>query len=291
MLSPEALQRIRRLQISSSRLVSGLFAGEYRSSFRGRGMEFVDVREYQPGDDVRFIDWNVTARCGRPFAKQFAEERQLTVMLLLDVSPSFRFGTRSDLKCGIAAEICALLAVAALKNNDRAGLALFSDRVESFVPPEKGDAQQFRIIREMLEHRPVGGGTDLAAVLGHLDRLFKRRKVLVIFSDFLSPDYRRALAIAARKHEVIAVTIIDPVELQLPDAGIVDFRIAESGEHMMLDTSARQVRDACRERFQRLRAERRSLFSSLGVDHLELLPGANLLHELLGFFRKRQGRR
>jgi uncharacterized protein (DUF58 family) len=221
MIPKEILKKIRRLQIVTNRVVSDVFAGEYLSVFKGRGMEFNEVREYQPGDEERDIDWNVTARMGRPFVKKFVEERELTVMLLVDASASSRFGTRDRFKSELAAELCAVLAFSAIRNKDRVGLVIFTDRIEKFVPPGKGSRHVLRVIREVLYFRPQGRGTDISLALDYLNRVIRRRSVVFLVSDFLAAGFERALRVSARRHDLVALLVRDPREEELPPAGLV----------------------------------------------------------------------
>ncbi|WP_026840915.1 DUF58 domain-containing protein [Citrifermentans bremense] len=285
--------QLRRLRVLSSRLVTGLFAGEYRSVFKGRGMEFESVREYQPGDDVRNIDWNVTARAGRPFLKQFVEERELNLMLLVDRSASLACPTPRGAKSRLAAEAAALLALAAAKSNDRVGLITCSDRVESFIPPAKGARQAQRIVASLSCGASSGGGTDLAAALDYLARVDRRAGTLCIVSDFLSPDFSRELAAVARRHEVVALVVTDPSDFELPDSGLLDLCDEENGKRSLIDSASPRVRRFFREAALERRARLLEAFASLGVKHLELSTTEPPLHALVRFFQgnRRQGRR
>src|SRR5512135_279787 len=242
MLTSEQLKAVRKIQIRTSHLVSDLFAGQYHSVFKGRGMEFAEVRQYLPGDDVRTIDWNVTARTGAPHVKRYVEERELTVMLLVDASASTHFGTVRQLKSEMAAELAALFAFSAITNNDKVGLVMFSDHVELALPPKKGTRHVLRVIREVLSFSPKGRGTDIAAALEHLNHVSKRRCVTFVISDFLDTRARLALKIANRRHDVIAVVLDDPRDLTLPDVGLLEVQDAESGELMLVDTGDKRVR-------------------------------------------------
>ncbi len=245
MLSKELIRKIRQIQIRTSHQVNEVMAGEYKSAFKGRGMEFDEVREYQPGDDVRTIDWNVTARMGHPFVKRFVEERELTVMLLVDASSSGTFGSINRSKNEVAAELAALLAYSAIRSNDRVGLIIFTDQIEKFVPPKKGRSHVLRVIREILYFtKPEHGTTNIAAALEYLRRVCTRRSVVFVISDFLSQDYTQTLRLAARKHDVIPVTITDPRERELPDIGFLDLMDAETGERILIDTHDANVRKA-----------------------------------------------
>ncbi|OQX88612.1 DUF58 domain-containing protein, partial [candidate division KSB1 bacterium 4484_87] len=242
MIPKEVLKKVKRIEIATRGLVNDVFSGEYHSVFKGRGMEFSEVREYQPGDDIRTIDWNVTARMGHPFVKVFEEERELTVMLLVDVSSSGEFGTFERMKAEIATEICALLAFSAIKNNDKVGLIIFTDQIEKFIPPKKGKSHVLRVIRELLYHKPEGTKTDISSALEYLNRVTRRRSVVFLVSDFISSDYDKALQIANRRHDIVAITVTDPREVEMPNVGFVELEDAETGEIVLVDTSVGSVR-------------------------------------------------
>ncbi|NUO81345.1 DUF58 domain-containing protein, partial [candidate division KSB1 bacterium] len=235
MIPKEILKKVRRLEIQTRALVNDVFSGEYHSVFKGRGMAFAEVREYVLGDDVRNIDWNVTARTGHPFVKVFDEERELTVMLLVDVSSSGEFGTHEQMKGDIAAEICALLAFSAIKNNDKVGLIIFTDRIEKFVPPKKGRTHVLRVLREVLYHKPEGHGTNITTALEYLNRVIRRKAVVFLVSDFLSEGYEKALRVAGKRHDLVAIPITDPRETEIPNVGLVELEDAETGEVHLLD--------------------------------------------------------
>ena len=290
MLSREQLRAVRKIQIRTSHLVSNLFAGQYQSVFKGRGMEFAEVRLYQPGDDVRTIDWNVTARSGTPHVKRFAEERELTVMLVVDASASTIFGSRRQTKQALAAELSALLAFSAITNNDKVGLVMFSDRIELALPPRKGNRHVLRVIREILSRRPTGRGTDIPAALEHLGRVTKRRCVVFLVSDFLTPGWRRALRIAARRHDVIAVVLEDPREAELPAVGLVDLEEAETGERWTVDTRDSRVRDAFARAAALARAERDRELRASDVDAIVVGTDRPYTDILFRFFRMRERR-
>ncbi|UCH44217.1 MAG: DUF58 domain-containing protein [Nitrospiraceae bacterium] len=290
MIPKEILQQIRRIQITTSRMVTDVFAGHYHSVFKGRGMEFDEVREYQPGDDIRSIDWNVTARTGNPFVKKFVEERELTIMLVLDISRSSYFGSVNRLKRAVAAELCSLLAMSAIKNNDRVGLIAFTDRIEKFVPPRKGLSHVLRIIREAIYFEPEGRGTDIAGALEYLSRITNRSSVTFIISDFYATEYKRPLSIANRRHDIVALSITDPREQQLPAIGLIHLEDAERGHRFMLDTSSPQVRNEYSARAQKLFDERQRLFRSVNVDHIDIRTDVPYLQELYKFFRMRERR-
>jgi uncharacterized protein (DUF58 family) len=290
MIPKELLKNIRRIQITTSRMVTDAFAGHYHSVFKGRGMEFDEVREYQPGDDIRSIDWNVTARTGHPFIKKFVEERELTLMLLLDMSRSSYFGTVSKLKRHLSSEICSLLALSAIKNNDKAGLIIFTDRIEKFVPPRKGLSHVLRIIRETLYHKPEGKGTDIPVALEYLSRVINRSSVAFVISDFYAKGYEKSLSIVNRRHDVIAISITDPRETDLPDIGIVNLEDAETGRNFMLDTSSSSVRSKYRTNALRIFEERQKIFRSTNIDHVDIHTDMPYAMELYKFFRMRERR-
>jgi len=286
----ELLRRIRRIEIRTRRLVNESMAGEYHSVFRGRGMEFSDVREYQVGDDIRTIDWNVTSRMGHPYVKKYVEERELTVALLVDLSGSAAFGSRSQMKGDIAAELSALLAFSAIQNNDRVGLIAFTDRIEKFVPARKGRTHVLRVIREILGAAPAGRGTDIGTALDYAMRVFRRRSVMFVISDFMAAGWERAFKRAARRHDLSAFVIGDPREEILPAVGLVELEDAETGERMLLDSSDRQVHLGLKARALERRDQRRRFFRTLGVDSLELATDRPYDLPLVRFFAARARR-
>ena len=290
MLNREQLKAVRKIQIRTSHLVTDIFAGQYQSVFKGRGMEFAEVRLYQPGDEVRTIDWNVTARTGVPHVKRYAEERELTVMLLVDASASTRFGSVRQLKSTLAAELGALFAFSAITNNDKVGLVMFSDRIELAVPPRKGTRHVLRVIREVLSLQPQGHGTDLAGALEHLQTVSKRRSVVFVLSDFLDASAERALKIAARRHDVIAVVLDDPRERELPDVGLVELEEAETGERYVVDTGDAHLRKAFAESAAVARVARDRWLHAANVDAIMVTTDRPYTEALLRFFRMR-GRR
>ncbi len=290
MLTVEALRQVRRIHIRTRRLVDGIFAGEYHSVFKGRGMEFAEVREYVPGDDVRTIDWNVTARIGHPYVKRYVEERELTVMLLVDFSASGQFGSVAKIKTEVATELCALLALSAIKNNDKVGLILFTDQIERFVPPQKGKNRALRVIREMLYFEPERRGTDIGQALEYLHRISRRRSVSFLLSDFLATGYERALRLARRRHDVIPICISDRREASLPNVGLLTLRDLESGQQVLIDTGSARVREEYRRRRAAAVAERRRAFRALGIDSIEVETDQPIIHPLMRFFRQREKR-
>lgn len=290
MIPKEILKNIRRIQIVTSRLVTDVFAGQYQSVFKGKGMEFYEVREYQPGDEIRSIDWNVTARMGHPYVKKFIEERELTVMLLLDVSRSSYFGSVKQLKRRLAAELSSLLAFSAHKNNDKIGLIIFSDKIEKFVPPRKGLRHVLRVIREALYFEPKGKGTNIAHVLEYLNRVTKRRTITFLISDFLDKGYKKRLSVSNKRHDIVALTITDPRETELPDIGILRMNDAETGEEFMIDTGNAQFRKEYRKKALLRIDERRRMLGSINIDAIDIYTDRPYVKELIRFFKKREKR-
>jgi uncharacterized protein (DUF58 family) len=291
MIPTEILKKVRRIQIVTSALVNDVFAGQYHSAFKGRGMEFEEVREYQPGDDVRTIDWNVTARAGRPFVKNFREERELTVMLLVDVSASQEFGTREQLKSELVAELGATLAFSAITNNDKVGLILFSDRIERIVPARKGTRHVLRVVRELLYHEPAGRGTDVALALEYLDRVLSRRSVVFLISDFQTGDFSRSLQIVRHRHDLIPIRVRDPREDELPPVRFIELYDPETGEQWLADTASRAFRRRFAELSERRRQRLAAEFRRLGLDVIDVITGEPFVEPLRRFFRKRGARR
>jgi uncharacterized protein (DUF58 family) len=289
-IPPEILAAVRRIEIRTRRMVDEVFSGEYHSVFRGRGVEFREVREYVPGDDVRAIDWNVTARAGDPYVKQFEEERELTVVLAADVSASGRFGSGERTKAETAAELCGVLAFAAISNQDKVGLLLFSDRVEKYIPPAKGRSHVLRIIRELLTYRPQHAGTDLVAPLELVGRVLKRKATVFLVSDFWADDFSGSLRTVARRHDCVAVRLRDPRETDVPDVGLVTWRDAETGREVLVDTSSAAVREQLDERARRHDAELERQFLLAGVDLVEVDASGSYVEPLHRFFAARQGR-
>ena len=290
MLSREQLKTVRKIQIRTSHLVTDLFAGQYQSAFKGRGMEFAEVRLYQPGDEIRTIDWNVTARTGVPHVKRYAEERELTVMLMVDASASTIFGSVTQLKSTLAAELGALFAFSAITNNDKVGLIIFTDRIELALRPRKGTRHVLRVIRDVLSVKPAGRGTDIPAALEHLGRVTKRRCVVFLVSDFLDTACKHALRVAARRHDVIAVVLEDPRESALPDVGLVELEEAETGERYVVDTGDARVRDAFARQAAAARAERDRMLRAADVDTIVIRTDQRYTTALLRFFRMRERR-
>lgn len=286
----ELLKKVRQIEIKTRGVVNQIFSGEYHSVFKGRGIEFSEVREYQYGDDIRSIDWNVSARFNHPFVKVFEEERELTVMLLVDFSNSGNFGTSKQLKSEIATEICAVLAFSAIKNNDKVGLVLFTDRIEKFVPPKKGRAHILRIIRELISFEPSGSGTNIRQALEYFNHVNKKKTIAFIISDFLDDGYERILRIVSRRHDVIAVELVDPREDQISDSGIIKFRDAESGEERWIDTSDTGVRREFAWFWKTRRAERRTMFIQSKVDAINVRIDRPYIKPIVDFFKLRESR-
>ena len=286
----QIFKNVRQIEIRTRGLVNQLFSGEYHSVFKGRGMEFTEVREYNYGDDVRTIDWNVSARLNKPFVKVFEEERELTVMLLVDMSGSQDFGTVVKKKREIAAELCAVLAFSAIKNNDKVGMIIFTDRVETFIPPKKGRSHILRIIRDILAYDPKGSGTDLRHALEYFNSVTKKRSIAFLVSDFVDDGYQRAMKIAARKHDLIAVRLVDAREMDLPDVGLVKLRDAETGAERWIDTSQTSVRRAWRDEWQQRSQIKLREFLLSNVDAITIDSRQGYVQPLVEFFRMREKR-
>ncbi len=295
----EVLRQVRLIELRTRGWVNTLFSGEYHSVFKGQGMEFAEVREYQHGDDVRAIDWNVTARMGHPYIKKHVEERELTVMLLVDLSGSEQFGTRGRLKAELAAELAAVLALSAIRNNDRVGLLIFTDQVEHVVPPKKGRRHVLRLIRDLLAFRPTGRGTDLADALDYAGRMLPHRSILFVLSDFIIPGpddgdafdaFSRTLKLVSNRHDVVAVRMIDALEESLPDAGLLVVTDPETGWEVAVDTGRDRVRQRYDARAGAEGAAVRSLFRRLAVDEIEVRTDASYVGPLMRFFKARERR-
>ena len=295
METKELLKKVRQIELTIRGVVNEVFAGEYHSVFKGRGMEFAEVREYQAGDDVRTIDWNVSARMNHPFVKVFDEERELTVMVVYDCSASKGFGSRGEQKRRVATEIAALLAASAIKNNDKVGLIIFSDRGEKVVPPRKGRQHVLRVIRELLFYDDPEGAntsphTDIAVALGYLNRLLKRRATVFLISDFMDDGFESDLRIANRRNDLVAIHLRDPLEEDLPAVGLVEVEDLETGEIRLVDTSVDAVRDAVQSAARRDTAQLERLFKSIGVDYIDIYTDRSYIKPLTRFFRMRARR-
>jgi uncharacterized protein (DUF58 family) len=290
MIPREILKKVRQIEIRTNREVTDVLGGQYHSVFKGRGMEFEEVREYLPGDEVRAIDWNVTARFGHPYIKKFKEERELTVMLLVDVSASGQFGSGRQSKNELAAELAAVLAFSAIRNQDKVGVILFTDRIEKYIAPQKGRRHVLRVVREILAFQPQGTGTKLAAALDYLNRVQRRRAVTFLLSDFQDGDFLKQLRVAGKRHDLVALSMTDPRELELPAVGMVELRDAETGERAWVDTFDAGVRATFAERAATRLRQLRDTCRAAGVDQVELRTDADYLRPLVKFFRMRERR-
>ena len=290
MIPQELIKKVRQIQIYTSRAVNASFAGQYESVFKGRGMQFEDVREYMPGDDIRTIDWNVTARTGKPYIKRFVEEREMTVIFAVDLSASGRFGTLDKTKNQLAAEFCAVLAFAAAKNNDKVGLLIFTDQIELFIPPKKGSRHILRLIRELLYFQTPKKQTNIPLALDYLAMVVRKRAVVFVVSDFIQADFKKSLSLLNKRHDCVGVCVSDPAELTLPKAGIIEFTDAETGEIMTIDTSdssfRRQYEGSSAERFGQLK----KLLRSINVDCIGISTGKPYINDLIQFFHQRHRR-
>ena len=286
----DLLKKVRQIEIKTRGLVNHVFSGEYHSVFKGRGMEFSEVREYQFGDDIRAIDWNVSARFNHPFVKVFEEERELTVMLLVDFSRSGSFGSGSQFKNEIAAEICAVLSFSAMKNNDKVGLLLFTDTIEKFVPPKKGRAHILRIIRELISFQPSGTGTNIKQALEYFNHVNKKRTIAFLISDFIDEGYDRILRIISKKHDVIAIELSDPREEQLPNVGMIKMRDAETHQERWIDTGDASVRKQFELYWRTRKQERKSLFNRSRVDAIPIRIDRPYIKPIVDFFKLREQR-
>ncbi len=290
MLTKELLKQVRQIEIRTKGLVNQVFSGEYHSVFKGRGMEFSEVREYQFGDDIRNIDWNVTARFGHPYIKVFEEERELTVMLMIDLSGSLMFGSVSKTKQRIAAELSAILAFSALKNNDKVGLILFTDKIEKFVPPRKGKKHVLRIIREVLSFEPEGKATNLKGALEYMNNAIKKKSIAFLISDFMDEGYEKILRIVGRKHDLIGIVLDDRREKEIPNIGLVKLVDSETGAERWIDTSSKRVRSQMISDRKASEKIRNSIFVKSRLDKIEVTTGSNYIQPLVQFFRRREKR-
>jgi uncharacterized protein (DUF58 family) len=290
MLPKEIIRKVRRIEIRTKKLVNDVFSGEYHSIFKGRGMEFEEVREYQPGDDIRIIDWNVTARYGYPFVKKFTEERELTVMLLVDASSSGEFGTAQRMKGEIAAELCSVLAFSAIKNNDKVGMIIFTDKIEKYIAPKKGSSHVLRLIREVLYFKPEHQRTDINCALEFLGRIIKRRCVVFLVSDFLSTGYEKRLSVANKRHDVVAIKIVDPREIELPNVGFIELEDTETGEQILIDTKDSRVRKSFQDYAMTEEANLDMTFRSIDLDNIQIVTDRSYVEPLMAFFRARAKR-
>lgn len=290
MISKEILKKIRKLEIRTKGMVNNIFGGEYQSAFKGRGIEFSEVRAYTYGDDIRQIDWNVTARTGDPFIKQFEEEREQTLMLCVDISQSGVFGSRNQSKMELAIEICAVLAFSAIKNNDKVGIVLFSDIIEKVVPPKKGRLHVLRLIRELYTTEPQSSGTDISEVLSYVNRLLNRRAVVVLASDFQDRDFEKQMKITSRKHDLVNILIHDDLEDELPDLGILPLTDAETGAEVLVDTSSETARKAYKKKKLKEKAELKDKFLRMKIDAVDIKTNHSYVQPLMNFFHRRMQR-
>lgn len=287
METADILKRVRQIEIKTRGLSSNIFAGEYHTAFKGRGMMFSEVREYQYGDDIRNIDWNVTARFNHPYIKVFEEERELTVMLLIDVSGSREFGTTWRFKKNMITEMAAVLAFSAIQNNDKTGVIFFSDRIEKFIPPKKGRKHILHIIRELISFAPEERQTDISGVLKYLTNAIKKRCTTFVISDFIDENFEDALKIANQKHDVVALRVYDPREAEMPDIGFVQFKDAETGEYQWINTSNRQNRDAYRQWWLNNEQRLQTVFTRCGIDNVAVKTDEDYVKALMSLFKKR----
>lgn len=290
MIPKEILKQIRQIEIRSGKLVNEIFAGQYSSVFKGRGMEFAEVREYMPGDDIRSIDWNVTARCGKPFIKKFVEERELTVILLVDASASQQFGTRGRFKAELAAELASILSFSAIRNNDRVGMIIFTDRIEKVIMPKKGRNHILRLIRETLYFKPEGKGTNITLALQQLNEIWRRKSVVFLISDFADPDFESALKVTSRRHDLVALRISDPAENALPDIGMLELEDPETGRRMTVDTGDHMFMDTFKKRAAERDEKVKQLFTKANVDSITVSTGTSYILPLVKFFKQREKR-
>jgi uncharacterized protein (DUF58 family) len=291
MIPQELIKRIREIQIYTSRAVNASFAGQYESVFRGRGMQFDEIREYTPGDDIRSIDWNVTARTGKPFIKRFTEERELTVLFAVDLSASGEFGTVNKLKNELAAEFCAVLAFAAAKNNDKVGLLIFTDRIELFIPPKKGSRHVLRLIRELLAFKMPKRKTNIPLALDYIAKVARKRATVFLVSDFIETDFKKPLGLLNKRHDVVAVPVRDRVEVAMPALGLIEVQDAETGQIMLVDTSSRGFRAQYGDHSARRFNELRGLLRSINVDMIPIMTDKQYINDLIQFFHMRHRRR
>ena len=291
MSTSKLLKKVRQIEIKTKGLSNHIFAGEYHTAFKGTGMAFSEVREYQTGDDLRSIDWNVTARYNSPFVKIFEEEREMTVMMLIDVSASGNFGTNKQIKRELATELAAVLAFSAIKNNDKVGIIFFSNKVEKFIPPKKGKSHILRIIREVLSFQPTGKKTDLSEGLRYFNSVIKKRSICFILSDFITPEFEKSLKIANRKHDLVGIRIYDKRENTLPNVGLMPIEDAESEEIIFLDTSDKQVRKDFKNNSVKKIQKLKKIFFSSGVDLIDIETGVDYVKPLINFFKNRGGKK
>jgi len=291
MIPKELAKKIKYLEIYTSKAVNDCLAGEYHSVFKGQGIEFDEVREYQIGDEIRSIDWNVTARMGEPYVKRFIEERELTVMFLVDLSSSGAFGSTEKLKNEVATELCALLAFSAIKNNDKAGLIIFTDKIEVFIPPKKGTTHVLRLIRELLNFKTKKTYTNISLGIEYLGKVINKHSVVFVVSDFLESGFEKSLNIIGKRHDLIAVSITDPREIELPDVGLIELEDAETGENVTIDTSSSLIRNNYKNLGEIQQKKLREIFRSMSIDQVEIFTNKDFVRELVKFFKTRERRK
>ena len=287
METSDLLKKVRKIELKTRGLSNHIFAGEYHTAFKGRGMAFSEVREYQPGDDIRTIDWNVTARFNTPFIKVFEEERELTVMLIIDVSGSKNFGTQKQMKQELVTELSAVLAFSAIQNNDKIGVIFFSDKVEKFIPPKKGKSHILRIIRELIAFEPENKGTDIGEALRYFNNVIKKRAVCFVISDFMGENFESPLKIANKKHDIVTISINDIREEELPDIGLIQMKDAETGEVKWIDTGNKLVRHNYKKNYLQNKEEVNQLFKNSGIDTIQLRTDMDYIKPLIQFFKRR----
>ena len=290
MIPKKIFQKVKRIEIKTRGLVNDLFGGEYHSIFKGRGMTFSEVREYNPGDDIRLIDWNVTARTGSPFIKVFEEERELTVFLLVDISASGEFGTGNQLKKDYCAEIASILGFSAIKNNDKVGLILFSDIIEKYLVPKKGKTHVLRVIRELLYTKPIGSKTSISQALDYLLKVAKRKCVVFLISDFLDNNYLTSLKVVNKKHDLVAIQVLDPAELEFPNLGLLKVEDPETGEMLWIDTSSKKMMNQLKEDINKKQLNFKKKMRKVGIDLVSISTAEDFVDPLLSFFKSREKR-
>jgi len=290
MLPQEIFKKVRKIEIITRKLVQDVFSGEYHSTFKGQGMEFSEVREYSIGDDIRMIDWNVTARMGSPYVKKFVEERELTVFILIDMSASSKFGTKTQLKSEIAAEISALLSFSAIKNNDKVGMIIFTNKIEKYIPPKKGRTHILRIIREILLFKPESKETDLNVALNYLNKITKRRAIVFLISDFISPDFYKAIAVTNKKHDLIAITLKDPREKSFPKAGFIFLEDAETSEELIIESFNPLFHKKFNDITNQKDKELEKIFNKINIDYIKIDTEKPYINPLISFFKMRERR-
>ncbi|MBN2588293.1 MAG: DUF58 domain-containing protein [Sedimentisphaerales bacterium] len=291
MIPAELINKIRQIQIYTSRMVDASFAGQYESVFKGRGMQFDEVREYTPGDDIRTIDWNVTARTGKPYIKRYVEEREMTVIFAVDLSASGDFGTVNKAKNELAAEFCAVMAFAAAKNNDKVGLLIFSDRIELYIPPKKGISHMLRLIRELLYFKMPKRKTNINEAMDYLARVIRKKATVFLVSDFIETNFKKSLSLLSKRHDVIAVSVCDPAEVALPNIGLIEFTDAETGELILVDTRNRKFRKQYNDSTTKQAYELNNMLKSINVDSINISTDKPYIHDLVRFFHMRHKRR